>query len=351
MIDKSFWRDRSVFVTGHTGFKGGWISLWLSKLGAKVHGYSLVPPTAPNFFSTTQLESWIQSSTIADIRDLTKLTSALQAASPSIVIHMAAQALVRESYVSPVETFATNALGTVNLLEAVRIIGTIEAVVNVTTDKCYENKEWVWPYRENDSLGGQDPYSASKACMELITRSYRDSCFSEREVQLASARAGNVIGGGDWATDRVIPDFLRAIDTGETLSIRSPSAVRPWQHVLGPLSGYLLLAERLVTEGAEFAEAWNFGSEEADSKPVSWILDRLCHKIPSANWVLDRSPQPHEASVLKLDSVKAKTRLHWAPQWSLETALDKTLEWHQAWRDGRSMADISIQQIEEYQSL
>jgi CDP-glucose 4,6-dehydratase len=349
VMNLSFWRDRSVFVTGHTGFKGGWISLWLSNLGAKVHGYSLSPPTTPSFFSETQLESRMQSSTIADIRDLTTLMSALQTAKPSIVIHMAAQPLVRESYVKPVETFSTNVIGTVNLLEAVRSVDTVEAIVNITTDKCYENQEWVWPYRENDRLGGHDPYSSSKACAELVTATYRKSFLAEAGIQLASVRAGNVIGGGDWATDRLIPDFLRAVDAGKSLSIRSPNAIRPWQHVLEPLSGYLLLAERLVIEGAAFAESWNFGPEEADSKPVSWILDRLCEKVPSASWVLDGSPQPHEANVLKLDSVKAKTRLNWAPQWSLETALDKTVEWHQLWKEGQSMADVSIQQIEAHQ--
>jgi CDP-glucose 4,6-dehydratase len=349
VIEKGFWRDRSVFVTGHTGFKGGWISLWLSNLGAKVHGYSLIPPTTPNFFSETRLERRMQSSTIGDIRDLTKLISALQTVKPSVVIHMAAQPLVRESYVSPVDTFSTNVIGTVNLLEAVRLVDTVEAIVNITSDKCYENQEWARSYRETDRLGGHDPYSSSKACAELVTATYRKSFLAEAGIQLASVRAGNVIGGGDWATDRLIPDFLRAVDARKSLSIRSPHAIRPWQHVLEPLSGYLLLAERLVTEGSKFAEAWNFGPEETDSKPVSWILDRLCEKVLGANWVLDRSPQPHEASVLKLDSVKAKTQLNWAPRWSLETALDKTVEWHQSWNEGQSMAEISVQQIEAYQ--
>jgi len=348
VINPNFWNNRSVFITGHTGFKGGWISLWLSKLGAKVHGYSLIPPSAPNFFSETQVENRMQSSTIADIRDLTKLTSALKATQPSIVIHMAAQPLVRKSYVSPVDTFSTNVIGTVNLLEAVRSIDTVEAVVNITTDKCYENRERAWPYSENDRLGGYDPYSSSKACAELVTAAYRKSFLAEVGIYLASARAGNVIGGGDWATDRLIPDFLRASDAGDPLRVRSPNAVRPWQHVLEPLSGYLLLAERLVIEGSEFAEAWNFGPHEADSNPVSWILDRLCEKVPGANWVLDGSAQPYEADVLKLDIVKAKTRLNWAPRWSLDTALDKTVEWHQLWKDGQSMAKVSIQQIEAY---
>jgi CDP-glucose 4,6-dehydratase len=263
---------------------------------------------------------------------------------------MAAQPLVRESYKNPVNTFTTNVIGTVNLLEAVHQSETVKAIVNVTTDKCYENQEWLWPYRENDRLGGHDPYSSSKSCAEIATAAYRDSFLAEVGKQLASARAGNVIGGGDWAADRLIPDFLRAIDSDETLRIRSPNAVRPWQHVLEPLSGYLLLAERLVTDGAEFADAWNFGPDEFDSKPVSWILDRLCQKIPSAHWELEGSPQPHEAGQLKLDSAKAKNRLGWVPRWSLETALDKTVDWHKAWKEGQSMTDISIQQIEIYQA-
>lgn len=349
-MNSNFWRNRTVFLTGHTGFKGGWIALWLNQLGAKVHGYSLAPPTTPNFYTETQLQDRLQSSTLADIRDLPKLSAAMQAAQPSVVIHMAAQPLVRESYNTPVETFATNVIGTVNVLEAVRQAKTVEAIVNITTDKCYENQEWLWPYRENDRLGGHDPYSSSKACAEIAASAYRNSFLAKAGIQLASARAGNVIGGGDWATDRLIPDFLRAIDAGETLRIRSPRAVRPWQHLLEPLSGYLMLAERLVTDGPEFADAWNFGPEESDAKPVSWIVERLSLKIPNAHWEIEGTPQLHEAGLLKLDSAKAKNRLGWAPRWSLENALDKTIEWHQAWRKGQSMAEISIQQIEGYQA-
>lgn len=349
-MSPDFWRNRSVFLTGHTGFKGGWIALWLSQLGAKVHGYSLAPPTTPNFFIATRLQDRLQTSTIADIRDLPKLAAAVQTAQPSIVIHMAAQPLVRESYNTPVETFATNVIGTVNVLEAARQSQTVQTIINITTDKCYENQEWIWSYRENDRLGGHDPYSSSKACAEIAAAAYRNSFLAKAGIQLASVRAGNVIGGGDWATDRLIPDFLRAIDAKETLRIRSPNAVRPWQHVLEPLSGYLLLAERLVTDGATFAEAWNFGPEELDAKPVSWIVERLCQKLPHARWALEGAPQPHEAGLLKLDSAKAKTRLGWAPRWSIETALDKTVEWYQVWKDGQSMAETSIQQIETYQA-
>jgi CDP-glucose 4,6-dehydratase len=347
-MSQHFWRGRSVFLTGHTGFKGGWIALWLAQLGAKVHGYSLTPPTTPNFYSETKLQERIQSSDIADIRDLRKLKSAMKAAKPSIVIHMAAQSLVRESYKTPVETFTANVIGTVNMLEAVRETDTVQAVVNITTDKCYENREWLWPYRENDRLGGHDPYSSSKACAEIATAAFRNSFLAEAGIQLASVRAGNVIGGGDWAPDRLLPDFLRAMDACEILRIRAPNAVRPWQHVLEPLSGYLMLAERLVTDDANFAEAWNFGPEESDAKPVSWIVDRLCQKVPHARWALEGTPQPHEAGLLKLDSAKAKTRLGWAPRWPLEIALDKTIEWHQAWKEAQSMADVTVKQIDAY---
>jgi len=349
-MNPDFWRNRSVFLTGHTGFKGGWIALWLSHLGANVYGYSLAPPTAPNLFNAIQLRDRLMSAVTADIRDLPKLIAAMRKAEPSVVIHMAAQPLVRESYSKPVDTFTSNVIGTVNVLEAVRQSETVQAIINVTTDKCYENQEWVWPYRENDRLGGHDPYSSSKSCAEIAAAAYRDSFFAEVGIQLASVRAGNVIGGGDWASDRLIPDFLRALDSDKTLRIRSPNAVRPWQHVLEPLSGYLMLAERLVMDGAAFSEAWNFGPEEFDAKPVSWIVERLCQKIPNARSELDETPQPHEAGLLKLDSAKAKNRLGWVPRWSIETALDKTVEWHKAWKEGQSMAEISIQQIEIYQT-
>lgn len=348
--DAKFWPDRSVFLTGHTGFKGGWIALWLANLGAKVHGFSLPPPTKPSFFEETRLQSRLESSTIGDIRDLKSLIEAMQTANPLIVIHMAAQPLVRESYNSPVDTFATNLLGTVNLLEAARKTDSVRAIVNITTDKCYENQEWIWPYRESDRLGGRDSYSSSKACAELATAAYRDSFLAAAGIHLATVRAGNVIGGGDWAADRLIPDFLRALDAGETLRIRSPHAIRPWQHVLEPLAGYLLLAEALVSHGADYADAWNFGSEESDAKPVSWIVKRLCEKFPSSRYELESKPQPHEAGSLKLDSSKAKSKLGWAPRWPLETALRKTLDWHHAWRRGESMADFSEQQIEAYRT-
>lgn len=347
-MNPSFWRGKIVFLTGHAGFKGGWIAHWLYQLGATVHGYSLEPPTQPNFFTETQLQNRLAHSTIGDIRDLAALTNALKIAKPDIIIHMAAQPLVRESYNTPVETFAANVMGTVNLLEAARQVGTASVIVNITTDKCYENKEWLWPYRENDRLGGHDPYSASKACAEIAAAAYRNSFFADANIHLASVRAGNVIGGGDWAADRLIPDFLRALDEGQTLTIRSPNAVRPWQHVLEPLSGYLLLAEKLYTEGSAFAEAWNLGPNDEDAKPVSWIIDQLCTHMSGAKWQTETAQQPHEAGLLKLDSSKAKAQLGWTPRWNLEAALRKTTEWHQAWCNREDMAAITTQQIQAY---
>jgi CDP-glucose 4,6-dehydratase len=350
VVNPAFWRGRRVFLTGHTGFKGGWLSLWLAELGAEVHGYALAPPTEPNLFTTAGVEKRLAASTLADIRDAAKLEQAMQAARPEVVLHLAAQPLVRQSYAEPVETFAVNVMGTVNLLEAVRRTPGVKAVVNVTTDKCYENREWVWPYRENEALGGHDPYSSSKACSELVTAAWRRSFLDAAGVQLASARAGNVIGGGDWAADRLLPDFLRALDAGKPLVVRSPQATRPWQHVLEPLSGYIMLAERLCTEGAAFAEAWNFGPDEADARPVEWIVETLCARMTDATWQRDTAPQPHEAHTLRLDSAKAHARLGWQPRWNLQRALEATLDWHQAWKAGTDMADFSLRQIRAYEA-
>ncbi|MEQ1591144.1 MAG: CDP-glucose 4,6-dehydratase [Thiobacillaceae bacterium] len=349
-MNREFWRGKRVFLTGHTGFKGSWLALWLTDMGAEVHGYALAPPTELNLFEVANLQARLTNSTIADIRDAAALTQAMQAAQPDIVLHLAAQPLVRYSYVAPVETYAVNVMGTVNLLEAVRQTPSVKAVVNITTDKCYENREWVWPYRENEAMGGFDPYSSSKACSELVTAAYRRSFLEAAGIHLASARAGNVIGGGDWATDRLVPDFLRALDASQTLTIRSPLATRPWQHVLEPLSGYLILAEKLFTEGQDFAEAWNFGPEEIDARPVKWIVEYLCSRVPDATWQCDASPQPHEANTLKLDSSKAKTQLGWHPRWNLQTALGMTLAWHQAWKQGLDMAVTSVRQIHEYEA-
>ncbi len=349
-MNREFWHGKRVFLSGHTGFKGGWLALWLTDIGAEVHGYALAPPTKPNLFTVANLKDSLASSTIADIRDAAALTQAMREAQPDIVLHLAAQPLVRYSYVAPVETYAVNVMGTVNLLEAVRQTPGVKAVVNVTTDKCYENREWVWPYRENEAMGGFDPYSSSKACSELVTAAYRRSFLDVAGIQLASARAGNVIGGGDWADDRLVPDFLRALDAGKVLAIRSPLATRPWQHVLEPLSGYLMLAEKLFTDGPGFAEPWNFGPEEADAKTVQWIVETLCGQVPGAAWQCDAAPQPHEANMLKLDSSKAKSLLGWRPRWDLQTALGMTLAWHQAWKQGADMAATSVQQIQAYEA-
>lgn len=348
-LNAHFWRGKRVFLTGHTGFKGGWLALWLSRMGAEVHGYALSPSTTPSFFDVVGLERALASSTIADIRNLTCLRSAIVAASPHVVFHLAAQPLVRYSYEAPVETYAVNVMGTVNVLEAARHVPGIKAVVNVTTDKCYENRERDEPYKEPEALGGFDPYSSSKACSELVTSAYRRSFLANEGVALGSARAGNVIGGGDWSPDRLLPDFLRAIDAGKTLNIRYPKAIRPWQHVLEPLSGYLMLAERLHENGSEFAEPWNFGPEESDSQPVAWLVDRLCARVPGAQWHCDDLPQPHEAGTLKLDSAKAKQNLGWYPRWQLEQALARTVDWHLAWRRGDDMHAFSLQQIASYE--
>jgi CDP-glucose 4,6-dehydratase len=347
-MNAQFWHGKRVFITGHTGFKGGWLSLWLQSLGAHVSGYALDAPTNPHLFGVARVNEGMTSHTLADIRDATTLTRAMQAAQPEIVLHLAAQPLVRYSYNAPTETYAVNVMGTVNLLEAVRATPGVRAVVNVTTDKCYENREWDWGYRENEAMGGHDPYSSSKACSELVTAAYRASFLDAAGVALASARAGNVIGGGDWAADRLLPDFLRALDAGATLHIRSPNAIRPWQHVLEPLSGYLLLAERLFTEQAAFAESWNFGPADEDARPVQWIVERLVSATPNARWTCDAAPQPHEASHLKLDSSKARARLAWQPRWRLATALDKTLAWHAAWRRGEDMRAVTLAQIADY---
>ena len=349
-INPSFWRGRSVFLTGHTGFKGGWLALWLSHMGAKVHGFSLGVPTQPSFYAETSIKTCLQGSTLGDIRDLPLLISAMRDAMPSLVIHMAAQSLVREGYHAPVNTFSTNLLGTINVLEAARDVESVEALINITTDKCYENNELPRCFEEADRLGGRDPYSASKACAELATTAYRYSFLAGRGVKVATARAGNVIGGGDWAADRLIPDFFRSLELGEVLSVRSPHAVRPWQHVLEPLSGYLILGEKLLSENGEFAEAWNFGPEEPDAKPVSWVVEYLTEKLPDARWQVDCSQQPLEANALRLDSTKARDKLGWSSRWSLDTALSKTVEWHQGWREGHRMDDLSLRQIEMYAS-
>lgn len=355
VVNTSFWAGKTVFLTGHTGFKGGWLSLWLQALGAKVVGYSLPPPTNPSLFEVARVAEGM-TSIEGDIRDLARLTAAMAEHLPEIVIHMAAQPLVRYSYQNPVETYSTNVMGTVNVLEAVRHTNTVKVVVSVTSDKCYENKEWPWGYRENEPLGGYDPYSNSKGCAELVTAGYRSSYFNPEKyakhgVAIASARAGNVIGGGDWALDRLIPDMLRAIGRGEAVLIRNPAAIRPWQHVLEPLSGYLMLAEKLYTQGPAYAEAWNFGPYDVDAKPVGWIIERITQVWgQDAAWKLDDVLQPHEATYLKLDCSKARAHLDWHPRWNIGQTIEKIVDWHKACDQGADMHQMTLAQINAYQS-
>ncbi len=352
-MNAAFWQGKRVLLTGHTGFKGSWLSLWLQSMGAQVVGYALAPPTNPSLFEVAKVGSGM-TSIIGDIRDLEHLRKVFAEHKPEIVIHMAAQPLVRYSYIEPVETYSTNVMGTVNLLEAVRSTNSVRAVVNVTTDKCYENREWAWGYRENEAMGGFDPYSSSKGCAELVTAAYRNSYFHPEKykthrVALATGRAGNVIGGGDWAEDRLIPDIMRAITEGKPVNIRNPHAIRPWQHVLEPLSGYLVLAQKLYQEGASYAEGWNFGPNDEDAKPVQWIVEKLTKSWGElASWVLDGGEHPHEAHYLKLDCSKAKARLDWHPRWHLEDALSAIVDWHRAYRDEKDMKEFTLGQIQQY---
>ncbi|HXG23105.1 MAG TPA: CDP-glucose 4,6-dehydratase [Chthonomonadales bacterium] len=353
-MNRDFWSGKAVFVTGHTGFKGGWLSLWLQEMGARVYGYSLLPPSRPNLFEVADVGRGMQS-TIGDIRSLADLRHALVDAQPQIVFHLAAQALVQRSYREPVETYETNVMGSVNLLEAVRSCPTVKAVVIVTSDKCYENREWVWGYREIDPMGGYDPYSSSKGCVELLTAAFRNSYFPPAEysrhgVAVATARAGNVVGGGDWAQDRLVPDMIRAICAGQPLRVRRPEAIRPWQHVLEPLHGYLSLAEALWQAGASFAGAWNFGPADADAKSVSWLVRSLASLWGAeAKWEIDTDARPHEAGYLKLDSSKAARLLHWKPVLDIESALQWVVDWYKAHRDGANMRQYTAGQIQRFQ--
>lgn len=368
-LNPKFWKNKKVFLTGHTGFKGSWLSIWLSKMGAKVTGYSLLPPTKPSLFEIAKVKSILEKSNISDVRDLVKLKKAIKLAKPEILIHMAAQPLVRDSYTIPVETYAINVMGTVHVLEAIRTsdVG-VKVFLNVTTDKVYENKEWQWAYRENEPLGGHDPYSNSKACSELVTLSYRSSYFHPDKYQthglaIATARAGNVIGGGDFATDRLIPDIIRSILNSEKVKIRNPNSIRPWQHVFEPLSGYLSLAEKLYENGKAYSESWNFGPNENDARSVLEIVESLNKRIKQkAEWKgmpnkslsfpgyeIDKGVHPHEANYLKLDISKSKSILKWRPIWNLDIALDKILDWTESYHNKDNMHQTCLRQIGEYE--
>lgn len=349
-INPNFWRSKRVLLTGHTGFKGSWLSLWLQSMGTSLRGIALDPPTTPALFSVAHVAEGMEHRTV-DIRDLAAVNAQMDDFKPDIVVHMAAQPLVRYSYQEPIVTYATNVMGTAHLLEAARRVGSVKAMINVTSDKCYENHEWVWGYRENDPMGGHDPYSSSKGCSELITSAYRLSFFEQAGIALASVRAGNVIGGGDWSSDRLIPDILRAFEANTPVVIRSPNSIRPWQHVLEPLSGYLMLLQALCEDSERYSGGWNFGPNDEDAKPVKWIVEQM-----NKNWgddvsyIQDNSKHPHEANYLKLDISKSKSQLGWKPIWNINQALEKISDWHKAWLAGSEMRSICEQQIAVYQS-
>ena len=347
MIDRTFWQGKRVFLTGHTGFKGSWLSVWLASLGTEVKGYALNPPTSPSLFDEAEVGKVIDSQ-IGDIRDQDALYESMLKFNPDILIHMAAQPLVRYSYDAPIETYEVNVIGTVKVLEVARSCPNLKAIVNITTDKCYENDERSQGYKEDDPMGGYDPYSSSKGCAELVTSAYRRSFFQDLGIGLASVRAGNVIGGGDWADDRLIPDILKSFERNKTVMIRNPKAVRPWQHVLEPLSGYLILAQNLYINPGNFSEGWNFGPNEKDVKSVDWILDKISAKWPYSSWKSDQSFSPHEAGFLKLDISKAKSRLSWKPVWGLSYTLEKIIDWHQSWLSEEDMQMVCLKEIKEY---
>ncbi len=357
MPDRQFWKGRRVFLTGHTGFKGSWLSLWLNALGADVTGYALDPPTRPSLYEQANVAGAVRTSICADIRDFPRLKSAIAECRPEVVMHLAAQSVVRRGYKDPIETYSSNVMGTVHLLEALRQLGQPCVVVNVTSDKCYENREWDWGYRENDPLGGHDPYSNSKACAELVTSAFRDSYFRAEDpghvgIALSSARAGNVIGGGDWTADQLIPDIMRAFLAGKPCLIRSPSAIRPWQFVLEPLRGYLVLAERLSEDASRFSSSWNFGPDDADARPVSWIADELARSWGNAaSWSRDAEVHPREAHYLKLDVSRTRASLDWHPVLPLNLALGWIVEWYRAFQAGEDLRRQTRMQIERYEGL
>jgi CDP-glucose 4,6-dehydratase len=350
------WQGRRVFLTGHTGFKGGWLALWLASKGAKIRGYALNPATEPNLFTTASVGTVLEDIR-GDIRDSSRLASAIRDFAPEVVLHIAAQPLVRRSYSDPVGTYSTNVMGTVNVLEAVRATPSVRAVVCVTTDKCYENREWVWPYRETDPLGGHDPYSSSKACAEIVSAAYRSSFFPpdklhDHHVAVATARAGNVIGGGDWSEDRLIPDLIRGFESKQPILIRRPNAIRPWQHVLEPLNGYIMLAEQLLAGRAEAASSFNFGPRDEDAWPVERIATEVADMWgEGASWVRDAAPTVHEAHFLRLDASKAHAELGWKPRLTTKQALEWTMSWYMAWRKGADMAGETATQVARYEEL
>ncbi len=346
MVDPDFWHGRRVLVTGHTGFKGSWLCLWLQSLGARVTGFSDGVPTDPSLYELARVAEGMEVVT-GDVRDAEAIAEAVAGAAAEVVIHMAAQSLVRRSFAEPRATYETNVMGTVNLLEAVRLSAGVRAVVNVTSDKCYENREWDWGYREDEPMGGHDPYSSSKGVAELVTSAYRRSFFSDPDgPRLASARAGNVIGGGDWGKDRLVPDLMQAALAGEAARVRNPNSIRPWQHVLNPLSGYLVLAQA-IWDSPERAEGWNFGPADEEARPVGWLIERLAELWPErVRWTLDEGPHPHEASYLKLDSSRARSRLGWRPPVPLETALAETAAWYRELEAGGDMRQVTLDQLE-----
>ena len=349
--EKGFWSGKKVFLTGHTGFKGSWMSIWLQTLGVEVLGFALEPATSPSLYNEAKVGEGMVS-IFGDVSDLHSVRSSMESFSPEIVIHMAAQPLVRYSYNEPVETYSTNVMGTVNILESSRHCDSVKAIVNVTSDKCYENKERLWGYREDEAMGGYDPYSSSKGCSELVTSAYRNSFFKNSKVALASARAGNVIGGGDWADDRLVPDALLALQRGLPISVRNPNSIRPWQHVLEPLAGYLILAQKLFESGGEFAEAWNFGPQDEDAKTVSWMVSKLvtCWS-QDASWIPAAGDHPHEANFLKLDISKATARLNWRPQWNLDECVSRTVVWHKLWFEKTSARQLCLNEINEFSRM
>ena len=345
------WSGRRVFITGHTGFKGSWLAMWLSQLGAKVTGYALPAPTEPSLFEQAGVAELLHH-VEGDVRDLPALQRAIEEAQPEMIFHLAAQPLVRLSYAIPVETYATNVMGTVHLLEAARSAGSVRGVVCITSDKCYENREWVWPYRESDAMGGYDPYSSSKGAAELVVSAYRQSYFDAASIGLASVRAGNVIGGGDWAEDRLVPDIVRALGAGRAPVIRSPESIRPWQHVLEALGGYLRIAEKLLEGGGKFASAWNFGPSDDDTRPVRWIVERMIRHWGGGDWQEPAvADAPHEARILKLDCSKARTELGWCPTLNLDQALSLVIDWHKAVFAGENARETSFAQIAAYRNL